>query len=112
MGTVLIVFGIFLWLGFTMVTFIFLTPTKENTRERLKMSLKIILSKNSGPVFGISLLKVTGIFWVCVGLIISVIGESFLQGTNGDIILGIVFLAPVWIGAIIAEKWKKGKSRQ
>jgi hypothetical protein len=111
MGTVLIVFGIFLWCGFTIVTFVFLTPTEDIFRERLKRSLKIILSKKTGPVFGVSLMKVTGIFWVFAGVIISILGESFLQGTKGDIVLAMIFLTPVLIGSIITERRKKSQSK-
>jgi len=107
MGNVLMFLGMFLLFGFVMITFIFLTPTSENILIRLKGSVKINLTRNVGPEFGISLMKVTGIFWVLTGIIINIIGESFLRGIGGDIILGIIFLGPVWIGAIVSERRKK-----
>src|SRR4030065_2584326 len=103
MCAILVALGIFLWSGFAMITFVFLTTKSENSPKRLMKSVKFTLTGSVGPEFGISLMKVTGILWIFTGLIISIIGESYLQGTIGDIVLGIIFLAPVWIGAIIAE---------
>lgn len=107
MGTALVAFGVLAWFGFSLIYFVFLTPWSDNLIERLRRSVKFKLSKKTGPEFGISLMQMTGIFWIITGLIINLIDKSFLIGVRGDIILGIIILAPVWIGAIIAERRKK-----
>jgi len=108
MGTVLITLGLLAWFLVSMIAYVFLTIPSDSFQKRLIDSINIRFIKRTGPEFGISLMQVTGVFWVIAGLIINLIGESFLQGIVGDIILGIIFLGPVWIGAIIAERRKKG----
>lgn len=98
MGNALIALGIFVWFGFSMISFVFLTPWSDNLGKRLNNSVLPTLKNKTGPEWGIHLMQMIGIFWIVTGLIINQIGESFLTGIRGDIVLGIIFLAPIWIG--------------
>jgi hypothetical protein len=107
MGTMLVTLGVLVWLLFTMIYFVFLTSRSDGFFEKLRKPFDFNLNKKNEQEFGIFLMQVTGIFWVTTGLIITFAGVSSLEGLYGDIILGIIILAPVWIGALIVEKRRK-----
>lgn len=111
MGNGLVALGLFAWLMSSILSYVFFTPQKERLIKRLIKSVKIRFINSTGPEFGISLFQITAVFWVLIGLIINIFDRNFLYGMNGDIILGILFLAPVLIGAIVAERRRKGHSR-
>ena len=112
MGAFLVSLGVFSWFMFSVISFAFLTPRTNTFLERLRKSAKFNLSQKPGPEFGISLLQVTGIFWVTIGLLIKSFGEPFLKGVVGDISIGIIILAPVWIGAFIAQRRRDKTARK
>lgn len=108
MGNYLIAIGAFTWLMFLMITYVFLTAPEKNLIERARQSFKLRLIEITRLEFGISLMKLTGIIWMAVGILLKFTGELLSNEILGDIILGAVILTPVWVGAIIAE-WRKGK---
>jgi len=64
------------------------------------------LDQEGGLEFGTSLMQVIGIFWIITGLLIKFFAESLFRSIVGDVLIGIIILAPVWIGAFIAERRK------
>lgn len=108
MGNAFIAIGVFTWFIFIMITYVFLTPPSTRTIIRVSQSFKIRLSKSTGLEFGVSVLKLTGILWIAVGIFLKFMGEALLQEIVGDVIIGVVILTPVWVGAFFAE-WKKDK---
>jgi hypothetical protein len=112
MGTLLIFLGVFLYFMISMVSFVFMTPKADRFLIRLKKSITpniVDLRNKTGPEYGIPLFQITGIFWVIAGLLIIILGEPALGFTGKDILLAIIFLSPVWISALIAEKRRKAK---
>lgn len=107
MGTVLIVNGILLWFWISLTDFIFFISKTISLSQRFRSAILINLRKNSGREFGIQYLKMTGLFWVLIGVFLNVLGERFIGGVREDLVLGLIILVPVWIGASIVEKRKK-----
>ena len=108
MGNAFIGLGAFTLFMSIMLTSVFLTTPKNSTIERLIESFRIKLRKSTVPEFGISILKLTGILWMVLGIVLKFTGEAFLQGIVGDIVIITVILTPVWVGVILAES-RKGK---
>ncbi|MBN2548928.1 MAG: hypothetical protein JXB15_07210 [Anaerolineales bacterium] len=106
MGNILISLGITVWFIFAIITFVFLTPVTDSFINRLIRSVKFLLSKKYGLEFGVIVGQATGIFWLIAGLIINLMGESIFHGVREDVILSIIFLAPVTIGAFLNERRK------
>lgn len=106
MSNGLIALGVLLWLLSVILTFGFLTTKEDKADKGLKTSVQLWNVHGSGLLFGAYVLRLTGIVWSVVGILLRMIGETKIQGMTRDIFLGIVILAPIWVGAILAQRRK------
>ena len=103
MGNLIVAFGVLVWFLFSGISFISLTSLSDSFGARIRQAISLKLNIRTNRAWGISMMKFGGILWEVTGLIINVLGEYFPRGIGGDILLGIMFLGPMWIIAILAE---------
>ena len=106
MGKGLIAIGIMFWVLEVTMAYIFITPKKDRTIDRIKASIQLCPAHGRGPWVNISLLQITAIYWVLIGILLNVVGNVWPSSFTGDIILFGIIGLPLIIGAIIVERRK------
>ncbi len=83
-----------------LISYLFLQRYEENRKNAIIHFIAIRFDNQNGVEFSLSLGKVTGLFWLFVGIATNYI----LKIEIGNFITAILFLAPVWIGAFMWER--------
>ena len=107
MSNVLIALGLWLWTLSSLFTFILLTRDEAEMRKRIIASITVWNFRGAGLIFGTSILRLTGILWILVGILLRTIGVTQIQGMTRDIFFGFVILIPIWVGAILLERRRR-----
>ncbi len=69
----------------------------------------LISLRSQGLLFTFTLLQLVSGLWVASGIYFSVFGENTLAGLSGAVIVGCVFLIPLWAAAAITGRKTKAQ---
>ena len=83
MNIFLIVFGFFLWILFTTITYLYFSPSETNLRGRLLYALLFKGLSKADAELGVSTLQLTGAVWFITGLIATLINRKIFEGIGG-----------------------------
>jgi hypothetical protein len=92
-----------------MIAYIFITPKKDKFVDRLKASIRYRTGCSLEAWFGISLLQITAIYWVLIGILLNIVGKVWVNSNIGGIIIFIIIGVPLFVGAILVERRKKDR---
>jgi uncharacterized membrane protein len=107
MGTGLIAMGILFWGLSIMGAYIFDTPKKDKIFDRMKASIRLRPNNISGASFVLTLMQITTVYWIIIGILLKIMGDNWLSSFLGNIMLFVILGLPLLIGAIFVERRKK-----
>ncbi len=106
MSHLLVAFGILLWVMFGMITFLYFSPHSISLANKFIYMLSFKGLKKTGAELGVSSLQLTGLVWVVTGVIGKITNGKIFEGDSGTLLLIVVFLSPVALGAVLADRRK------
>ncbi len=105
----LVVFGIFFWFAGILFSYIYITDLDEPFIKRLIDSIRLDISRSAGWEASSSRLKLIGIYWVLLGVVINKIGVAWFDEYPGDLLpMAIAIIPPVVVSAILARNKMAG----
>lgn len=102
----LIAIAVFFWCMATLLSFLFATDPSESFLKRIGDSIRMEFYRSAGLKIIPSLFQAISIYWIVLGAIINWVGENWIEGFTGDIMIIALMGAPLLFAAIISGKRK------
>jgi len=104
----LIGIAVFFWCLATLLAYVFNTNPSEPYLKRIEHSIRIDFRRSAGLKIIPSMFQAISIYWIVLGVIVNWVGEAWLEGFMGDVVIVALMGAPLLAAAILAEK-RRGK---